>query len=78
MDNLLYVAILLCPVTVAPEACDPKTAFDIILGPLANTEIACTREGHAYLARTALIPTGVTYPKVTCQRNPASSIAQVQ
>jgi hypothetical protein len=68
MTNLLQVLILVCSVDQAPPDCQPQTALDVIVGPAAANEIACARDGQAYVAGTPFVVAGETWPKILCAR----------
>jgi hypothetical protein len=68
MTNLLQVLILVCSVDQAPQDCGPDTALDVIVGPAAANEIACARDGQAYVAGTPFVVAGLTWPKILCAR----------
>jgi hypothetical protein len=69
MTNLLQVLILVCSVDQAPPDCGPDTALDVIVGPAAANEIACARDGEAYVAGTPFVVAGETWPKILCARD---------
>jgi hypothetical protein len=78
VTNLLQVLILVCSVDQAPPDCRPDTALDVIVGPAAANEIACARDGEAYVAGTPFVVAGETYPKILCARAPAEGAGAPQ
>jgi hypothetical protein len=70
---MFKVLILICSINVAPQDCQAQNATDVIAGPIVSSELSCGLSGQAYLANTALRPTGREYVKVQCSRT--SSVA---
>jgi hypothetical protein len=68
MADLFKVLILVCSVQQSPADCQPESAVDVISGPDEPNEIACARDGQAYVAPTPLVVAGETYPKILCLR----------
>ena|SRR5208283_3844473 len=61
-------SILICPISVAPAACDAHTATDVLLGPPSPGLIGCGLQSEALLAGSG-IPIGKSqYVKVVCER----------
>jgi hypothetical protein len=65
---MFKVLILICSVNVSPQDCQPQTAADVITGPIVSSELSCGLSGQAYVADTAIRPTGREYLKVQCSR----------
>ena len=68
MSDIFTVMILVCGVDVTPQDCSAENAVDVISGPSAPNEMACARDGFAYVAQTPFVALGDAYPKVVCSR----------
>ncbi len=64
---MFKVLILICAANLDHAACTPKTAVDVVRGPLAKTITQCIQESQTTLAQTSLAPeTGKQYMKIVC------------
>jgi hypothetical protein len=61
------VFIAICTVAIAPPDCDKHSATHWVVAPERQSDLAgCFRFGQEYIAQTALVIPGQTYPKVIC------------
>ena len=68
MSDIFTIVILVCAVDLAPQDCSAENAIDVISGPSAPNEMACARDGFAYVAQTPFVALDESYPKVLCSR----------
>ena len=62
------VFIAICQVAILPADCVKKTATHWVVAPERQANLAnCFRFGEEWIAQTALVVPGVTYPKIFCQ-----------
>lgn len=60
--------ILICAASLDHTACTPKTAIDIVRGPVAHTVTQCIQESQDTLAQTSIAPVpNKQYMKIVCE-----------
>jgi hypothetical protein len=68
MMSPFLVYIFVCAASTAPSDCNTHNAVDVVLGPEANNEIMCGLEAQEMFARSAILPKGGEYLKISCIR----------
>jgi hypothetical protein len=75
------LVILICSMTLSHSDCQPKTATDIVRGPVVDNPVMCGFNAQAMLASTDLVRAdGTEYMKVVCtpSKNADQWVAEVE
>lgn len=75
------IVILICSTALSHADCQPKTALDVVRGPIVDNEVMCALNAQTMIARTDLVQTGESqYVKVVCarQKNAEEWVAEIE
>jgi len=64
------IVILICSTALSHADCQPKSAIDVVRGPIVDNPIMCGFDAQAMIARTDLVQSdGAEYVKIVCTRS---------
>jgi len=64
------LVILICSTALSHADCQPKSAVDLVRGPIVDNPMMCGFDAQAMIARTDLVLfDGTEYVKVVCARS---------
>ena len=64
------IVILICSTALSHADCQPKSAIDVVRGPIVDNPTMCGFNAQAMLARTDLVQSdGAEYVKIVCTRS---------
>jgi hypothetical protein len=75
------ILILICSTTLSHSDCQPKTAVDMIRGPMVDNAMMCGLNAQTMIARTDLVQGGgAQYMKVVCtpSKNADAWMAEIE
>lgn len=64
------IVILICSTALSHADCQPKSAIDVVRGPIVDNPMTCGFDAQAMIARTDLVQSdGAEYVKIVCTRS---------